>query len=282
MDIIKLDRFPSVAAGAPAALVTDELIGKSVHALIFVMGGTVFDETHINQLRLSLDGVDLLPNINGSQLKDINEYDGFTSVADHLFYFFGDPTAPSVRGKHMGDLDCSIYDSPLEIEVDIAAGADAPTLQTWAITGVPKLDMGVDFDAVTAAHFRHLRRSLIEPTAAVSGDNYRISLGSRPGGRLRKMCFFHSNLTHVEFKKNSITKIDKLDVTLNAAIQQQFARVPQSGMYVMDRVVDGNQGEAETTVTPEGKPWFLETKITTSGADQIYTFADMHAAMPQI
>lgn len=281
MDLHKLDRFPSVAANATSSLVTNEMSGRSVQALVLELGGTTFNETHISNIRVRLDGRDIINAISGSQLKDLNEYDGHTSVTNYLFIFFGDPTARTARGQHLGDLDLSIYDKPLEIEVDIA-GATAPTLQAYAIAGVPKMAMGYNFSAIEAAHFRHIRRSIVEPTAAVSRNSYGISLGSKQGGRIRKLAFFHSNLTSVELRKESLYKWDNVSQALNDAIAQQFARVPQSGLYVLDRVVDGNQGEAETTATPDGKPWHIETNLSTSGADTIYVFADMHAAMPMI
>lgn len=281
MDLIELNQFPSVAANARSTLVTDELMDKSVHALIFERGGTAFTDAHISNLRLRLDGKDIVNGITGAQLVDLNEYDGITTVTNYTMFFFGDPTARTMRGQHLGDLDCSIYRKPLEIEVDIG-GATAPTLKVYALTGVPKMQMGVGFDAVEAAHFRHLRRSIIQPSAAVSRNTYGVSLGSAAGGRLRKLGLFHTNLTSVEFKKASFTKWDDISIALNNAIAQQFARVPQSGLYVLDRVVDGNQGEAETTADPDGKPWFIELAVTTSAGDTITAFADMHAAWAMI
>lgn len=67
----------------------------------------------------------------------------------------------------------------------------------------------------------------------------------------------------------------------NEAIQKEFGRVPQSGLYVLDRVVDGNQGEADDTVRPDGSPWNLQVLLTTSAADTITAFADTHT-LPQL
>lgn len=281
MDIIELNQFPSVAANARSTLVTDELMNKSVHCLILERGGTAFTDAHLSNIRVRLDGKDVINGISGSQLVDLNEYDGLPTVTNYTFLFFGDPQARTFRGEHIGDLDCSIYQRPLEIELDIGAATD-PTLKCYAVTGVPKLNMGAGFDAVEAAHFRHLRRTVIQPSAAVTRNTYGVSLGARAGGRMRKVAFFHANLTSVEFKKASFTKWDNISTALNSAFQQQFARVPQSGLYVLDRVVDGNQGEAETTADPDGKPWFMEMALTTSAADTITAFADMHAPWDMI
>lgn len=276
MDIIELNQFPSVAANARATLVTDELLDTSVHALIFEMGGT-FTKAQMTNIRIRHGGKDLVQGISGDQLQDLNDYDGLPDVTNYLVYFFGDPTARTARGEHMGDLDLSIYREPLEIEVDIG-GATTPTLQMWAIKGVPKMDMGIGFSAQEAAHFRTLIRTQIQPAAAVTNKSYGISLGGNAGGRLRKVGFFHANLTKVELKKAGFTKVDDITVALNSAIAQQYARVPQSGLFVLDRIVDGNQGSAETTADPDGKPWNMRLSLTTSGGDTINAFADMHVA----
>jgi hypothetical protein len=281
MDLIKLNQFPAVAANSVATLVTDELRGQSVHALVFEMGGTTFDETHLSNLMVRLDGKVLFDGISGAQLKDLNEYEGLTSVGDYLIYFFGDPTAQTIRGQHLGDLDLSIYPAPLEIQCTIG-GATAPTLQVHAVTGVPKLSMNLGYEAKEAAQIRALIRTVIQPSAAVTRKTFGISLGSTPGARLRRLGFFHSNLTSVEYKKQSLIKHDDVSIALNSAIQQQYARVPQSGLYMLDRMYDGNQGEAETTVDPNGKPWNQQMALTTSGGDTITAFADVHAAWSQL
>ena len=65
-------------------------------------------------------------------------------------------------------------------------------------------------------------------------------------------------------------------------MQQYHARTPQSGLYVLDRIFDGNQGEAEETVKGDGTPWNLELNLTTSGADTITAFADLHTTLGRI
>lgn len=281
MDLIRLNQFPSVAASARATLVTDQLIDRSVHALIVERGGTTFTNAHLSNLRVRLDGKDLVNGITGAQLVDFNEYDGLTDVTNYTMYFFGDPAARTIRGQHLGDLDCSIYRKPIEIELDIGA-ATAPTAQMFALTGVPKLAMGVGYDNLEAAQLRALIRTVIQPAAAVSRNAYGVSLGSEPGARIRKVALFHTNLTRVELKKQSLTKWDDISIALNSAVAQQYARTPQSGLYMLDRIVDGNQGEAEATVQADGRPWNLQLSLTTSAADTITTFADVYSTHPQL
>lgn len=281
MDLIALPQSPSVAASALSTLVTDRLIDRSIHALIFQRGGTTFNNAHMSNIRVRLDGKDVVNGITGSQLVDINEYEGLTDVTNYTVLPFGDMAARTIRGQHLGDIDCSIYRKPLEIEVNIGS-ATAPTLQVFALCGPPKLAMGIGYDATEAAQLRALIRTVIQPAAAVSRKSYGISLGSGAGARLRRAYMFHTNLTSVEFLKNSQRKWDDVPAALNNAVAQQFARTPQAGLYVLDRIVDGNQGEAETTVKADGTPWSLELNLSTSGGDTITTFADVYTTHPQL
>ena len=281
MDLLKLNQFPSVAANSLATLVTDQLTDMSVHGLVFERGGGAFTNAHISNVRVRLDGKDLVNGISGAQLVDTNEYDGLVDVTNYTCLMFGDPTARTIRGQHLGDLDLSVYRKPLEIEVQIG-GATTPTLQVYAITGVPKVAMGIGFDALEAATFRALLRTVIQPAAAVSRASYGITLGSTPGARIRRVNFFHTNLTKVELQKQSIRKWDDITIALNSAVAQQFARTPQSGLYVLDRILDGNQGGAETTVMQDGRPWNLQLALTTTAADTITAFANVLTTHPQI
>lgn len=282
MDLIKLNSFPSVAASAISTLVTDELMDKTLHALIFIRGGGAFTNAHMTNIRARVDGKDVVNGITGTQLNDLNEYDGLTDVTNHTVLFFGDPTAKTFRGQHLGDFDFSIYRKPLEIEVTLGA-ATTPTLAVYALVSpVGKLALGVGYNQLEAATFRALVRTVITPSAAVTRQSHGVAIGSAAGARIRRLNLFHSNLTSVEFKKDSLVKYDDISATLNNALQQQFGRTPQTGLYVLDRIVDANQGESEPTVRQDGRPWNLQLALTTSGSDTISAFSDLFITFPQL
>jgi len=280
MDVIKINPFPSVAANAPSSLATEQLRGSSIHGLIFEQGGTTFTKAHMTKIRVGANGKNFITDISGDQLQDLNDYDGLAATANYVMWYFGDPTARTIRGQHMGDLDLSVHRGPLEIEVTIG-GATAPTLQCYAIIGPPKAAMGLGFTDAELISVRSLIRTVVQPSAAVTRKAEGIGLGSGAGARIRKMSFFHTNLTRVEFKKQGIIKHEDLSDALNDAYQADFGRVPQASLYVVDRIVDGNQGEADDTLRPDGQPWNLQLLFTTSAADTIYAFADVHTA-PQL
>jgi Viral coat protein P2 N-terminal domain len=279
MDQLKLNAFPSVPATGTASLTTDQLRGYSVHGIVLERGGTTFTNAQISSVRARLNGKDIVNLLSGSQLAAMNDYEGYADVTNYTFLFFGDPAARTIRGQHLGDVDCSVYDYPLTIEVDIN-GATAPTLQAYALVGVPKQQMGIGYSATEAAILRALPRTVIQPSGAVARNAYGISIGSSPGARIRRVWFFNANLTSVDLMKQSLIKWQDASSALNSAIAQQFVRTPQAGLYVLDRILDGNQGESETTVSPNGKQWNIQVSLTTSAADTITAFADIFTTLP--
>jgi len=281
MDILKLDPFPSIAASSPFSLSTREIAGRTVYAVFFELGGT-FTKAQITSLRIRAGQKDVLPKIDGDQLQTINDYQGLTADANYLFHWFCDPLATSVRGEWLGGLDLSIYGSdPLEIRGDVGA-ATAPTLQAWAIVGPPKTALGYAFSDAEAHWSRVLVPTVLQPAASVTRQSASIGLGSQAGGRIRQISFLHSNLTSVEFRKNANILWEDLPVALVNAVENSFARSNQTGLYVVDRIVNGAQGEAETTLQPDGTPWPMQVLISTSASDTINVYADLHAPLALI
>jgi hypothetical protein len=280
VDKLKLSQFPSVAAGGTATLVTNELRGRSIYAIIFVLSGTTMTKALMERMQISIDGKDIINNITGAEIQDINDYDGLSNDSTMLAFYFGDPTARTIRGQRLGMLDLGVYDSDLEIQVDVGSGASAPALQCWAIVAPPKMAQGLNFDMAEAATLRSLIRTQVQFAGAVSKKSENVHIGTQAGARLRRLFNFHSNLTAMEVRKSGNVKRDGLTVALDELLQADSARVPQSGLYALDFIEDGNQGEAESTTDAKGKPYPFQINYTTSGSDTIGVFADVHAALP--
>lgn len=275
MDKIRLNAFNSVPTTGTATLNTGQLAGYSLHGLQFVRGGGAFTTAMISDITIRQNGKDLVTQITGARLLDLNEYDGLADQTNNNFLYFGDPTARTLRGQHIGDFDFTVYPGQLEIMVGIA-GATTPTLEVIAHVGAPKAAMlGAGFNAQDVAAFRALKRTVLDPGAAVSDKQYPISLGAAPGALIRKVGLFHTNITRASWRKNSIIKHDNLTIAENAAYQGVYARVPQSGLYMIDFIADGNVGEAEPTLDSKNAVWNHQLGLTTSGADTVTAYADL-------
>lgn len=284
MDIIELNDFPNVAAGSPFNLVDDTITpDMSVHAVIFEMGGTV-TKAQVEDIELLCEGKTLVPKTNGDILQKQNTYEGLNDTTNYIIHYFGDPAAATKRGQHLGDLDKSIYPGALTIKGKVNAAATNPTLKCYAFVSAKKQSMGIGFNEVDASMVRVLMETILQPNGAVTRKAYGVGLGSEAGARLRRV-FFHDAsavLTRVDFKKAGFVKHDDIAVALNSAVQNDYQRAPQANMYVLDRIVDGSQGEAEMTVKPNGEIYPMQIKLTTSGAGDIVSLADVHTAIPLI
>ena len=277
MDSILLNPFDTVAANTRAVLTTDQLRGYSLHALIFKMGGTAFTEAHIDNIRLRVGGKTILDTITGAQLGKLHDYEGVPDDTNYLIYWFGDPTARTIRGQHLGDFDFSQYDEDLEIQVNIG-GATAPTLEVRALVGVSKKAMDIGFNDLDALTFKAMVPTQIDISAAVNGKALQIA-GGGLGSRTLRIDFFHTNLTKLTYKKAGFEKWEEMTIADNAAVASAYGRAAQSGLFVLDRIVDGNMGEAETTVGADGKPWNQQFKAWTSAGDVLDVLVETHTVL---
>jgi len=279
LPIRKLSQFPNVAASSVATLSLDELRGNSIHGIVLEQSGTSFTKAHMTEIKVSVGGKSIIHGIAGDQLQDLNDYDGLSATSDYVGIWFGDPTARTIFGQHLTDLDLSYYDQAGAVLEVTIGGATAPALQAYAVLGPPKAAMGLQYSEADVAMTRALIRTVATPSAAVTKQSYSIGLGSSAGAAVRKIGMFHSNLTSVEYKKNGIAIHDDVSAALNNYLQAEFARVPQSGLYVLDHIVDANQGGADQTIDSSGRPFPMQVNLTTSGADTVTVFADVRAAL---
>lgn len=274
MDYIKLPPFSNVGANVLATLSTTLLNGMNLHGLVFKLGGTTFDRSHLNSIQLRLGGKVLIPQISGTQMATINSQKGITDNAGFLSFFFGSPTARTIRGQHLTDLDLSIYPHPLEFSVEIGA-ATAPTLECYALVTPPKLALGMGYSADEAAALRAYIRTALSYSNAVTKAAADISIGSAAGAVIQSMNFFHAKLSSLEVKKQGVVIFEDIDDALNDQLQVNYKREPQAGLYVWQPTVDHNEGQAVRTVRADGSPYSFNFLLTTSAADNITVFTEV-------
>lgn len=283
MEKTNLGEFENVGASKRAQLRIRDVGDRSYHAILLVLGGTTFDKSHLSSITVKQGGRTLIEDISGTQLQAINSLYGLADTTDILFIYFGDPKAMSVKGEHMGDLDTSIYNVPIDILIDIAAGVTADaTLEGHALIGPPKAAYNV-FSVAEAAMVRAIRRNQTDPANAVTKQAVDLLAASMSaGGAVRGLHLFHANLSEFTVKKNGIPIFDEVNDTLNDAIQADYGRSPQAGMFSWLPILDGNQGEAVVTARADGTLHNLQTSISTSAADTITGFEDFFAKVPAL
>lgn len=275
MDTIKLPPFSNVGAGNLATLTTSVLFGMSAHCLIFSLGGTTFDSSHIESIRVLLDGKSVVPDITGAELQKMNDFrdlDGDTSV---VRLFFGNPKATTIKGQHITDLDQSVYRTPLTVQIKIAADAVAPTLTGFARVNPPKVALGLGYTLDDAAVIKAWVRSILNPSSALDKFAADIGFGSGAGAAIERITFFNNNMTSLEVRKSGVIIHEDIPADLNEAILRDYGRVPQAGTYVWDPVADGNMGQSVTTVKPGGERYSIQLAVSTSAADTIKVYSEV-------
>lgn len=285
-DVIKVNPFNNVGASSLAvAKFTPVSNQSSLYGFILVLGGTTFNESHITTVRVRAPGgKDLIPPVSGANLRDMWEYQGgsWPTARNYVPLMFGDPFALTKAGRQVGNFDHSVYPGDLTIEVQIGA-ATAPTLDAYAMVDPPKALMGNGYGDGEILRHRALIPTVLSPSAAVTKQAQQIGIGSSAGALLRRIFFFHSNITSLQVKKEGLVIWEDIADALGQFIQQDvYARVPQSGLLVYDRVVDGSQREAGTTVRRDGSVFNWQFELTTSASDTITVFSDVLIALPQL
>lgn len=283
MDVIKVDPFSNVAASSKATATWRPPAPLSLFGFVLELGGTTLTEANIDAITLKAGGKTLVPAISGATHRDIIEYEGIVYDSAYIPVLFGDPTARTMRGKHIGNFDHTIYQNNMTIEVDIGAGAVAPTLAAHAIVMPPKLLMGLNYTPQEAALHRAFVETVLQASAAVNAKAFDIGLGSEAGALLKRLMFFQGsgNMTELSIKKQGLDIFEEIPSALNSYLQDDlFTRVPQANLYVYDSVIDGDYSEVKTTIRDNGQPFNYQVRVTTSGADTITTYADVLTRLP--
>lgn len=281
-DIIKVDPFDNVVATGLATTKYKPEGLSSLFGIVLVLGGTTFTKAHITSIAIKAASKELVPRISGARMVDIVEYEGMVDDAAFVPILFGDPTARTARGQHLGNFDHTVYPGDITIEVQIT-GATAPTLEAYALVAPPKAAMGLGYTQDEVQLHRAFLETILTPGAAVTRKAFDIGLGSAAGALIKRLMFFHSNITEVSVKKSGIDIYEDIPNALANYLQDDmFARVTQAGLLVWDPLIDGNYSELKTTVQRDGRPFNYQVRLTTSALDTITTYADVLTKLPLI
>lgn len=279
MGSLKFDPFTNVVATGLATAKFRSVGALTIDSITLDMGGTAFNASHIAGIRLiPQNGKDILAGISGSRLLDINEFMGHTDDATKLTIHLGDPTAESLIGQRMGGLDLSAYPGDVTLLVEIS-GATAPTLSARANVLPPKTRMGHP-----AAH-APLHRAFIEHIEDIAGATVnQVIRPNLPLGTLfGRLAIFGSNLDALDVKKDGQLLYEEVSVADNEYLQNHiYSRVPQTGLYVYDKVLDGNFSNYGQTVRENGQAINWQFRVTTSGATTLTSYADLIASQQAI
>lgn len=245
-----------VASGTATNQITR---GKTLNRFQLKLGGTL-TKAMITRFKMKANG-GVVIDATGTQIDKINAYRGAnTTNAGFLDIFFKDFSLNNEFDRGVGAFDTTMGIADLTTEVTIA-GATAPVLTPILFqTAAQKLKTG------EAAPYAALICKLLNyPYSVSTGGTLPINLpfGNVRGSVIKRIHIFHTGqLTGVTMKQDSTIFYESLKAE-NEFIQTSFGRVPQTNMYTIDFVVDGDIKNALDTRDAKS----LELLCNFSGAD---------------
>lgn len=254
MILQKMLPFFNVVANGVATLSVP--LGMTVERIVMVLGGTAFTKAMMTDIKLKLNGK-VFYQTTGSRLDSINKYKGIFDAAGFLTLDFTEIFARDEVGQSVGAIGTADGVNSFTIEVTIA-GATAPTLESYAQLSGPK-KLGV------------ISKMLHYPATFSAGGKFPIVLpyGQNGGSLIKRVHFFHNNMTGLEVKKNGLV-IHESTKAINEFIQQENKKVPQAGVYTYDAIVDNNQSGMLVTVDARSMEW----NVTLSAADTVNVYVE--------
>jgi len=255
MITIKNLPFFNVVASGVASL---ELpLGMTYNRIVLELGGTTFTKSMITRIVAKLNGKNFY-DITGSGLNSINLYKGLAADASYLTIDFNEPRAKTVGGMGGGAIGTAAGVSSFTLEVTIA-GATAPTLASYSMISEPQ-PLGLIMGLVH------------HPATFSAGGKFPIVLphGPRAGHLIKRVHFFHTNMTKLEVKKNGLVIFDEMSIAINEFIQKEYKQAPQAGLYVYDPIVTRDVKRVLATANAAS----LQFNVTVSAADTVNTYAE--------
>ena len=263
-----LKLLPLTNQGANGVMTCDlkNLMGYTIDRLILQLGGT-FTKAQITALQVKANAKIIFDD-SGSNIDSRMKYRGIFDDARFLVIDFSEIRSKTIVGQLLGALDTTFGIGQLSLEVTVA-GATTPTLTGWAEVSAPQVS-GSGQHVPEAALIGKVLRYMHQFSAGGSQLPFYIPSGKQGGANVKRLHFFHSGaLTGVMVKKNGLI-IHESIAALNVFNLKEYTRVPQSNVYTLDFVKDGNQSNVLNTRDAQS----FEIYGTLSDADQVTVVAE--------
>lgn len=239
----KLNQVQNVIAGQMASL----RISPEDFTLVKIklaLSGTTFDKTKIDRVVVKI-GAKTIWDVTGTQLNKYNNYKNQADNAKYLTLDFTERDQSIFPVKQVGGLDLMSLLPVGEVYVHIYINATAVA---------PRIDAVGYFERTQDNPF--VTKLLPYSWTQSAAGRFTLPLQFR-GALLKRVWLFYNgpdwtgstngNIESVEVKKNSLVIHDQtcLDVRFD---QSEYKKVPQSGLYVVDFIIDNNHDAHVQTI----------------------------------
>jgi len=247
-----------VATGQATNQIT---IGKTLNTMQLKLGGTAFTKAMISMFRLKANAKTIFEG-SGAQIDAINTYRGLTANAAFLDIAFEDLTGLDQMDRLVGALDTSVGIASLTTEIDIA-GATAPTISARLLESAPQRNQDGSVAPFAGMIAKQLRYGF---SVSAAGElPLTFPFGARNGAIIKRVHVFHTG--HVV---GALVKEDGLIVHESVKAENEYeqirnGRVPQTNVYTIDFIPDGNVRNAFDTRRAQSVEWIFTTDLADSG-----------------
>ncbi len=266
----RLTEFTPITPGQVATVKVPKY-ALTLNRVLLRLGGGTFTKALISKIEVkigtravwTIDSVGALAA--GTILDMLNKYKGVFDQATNLTIDFTERDFLTIAAREIGGIDMSKITDDVYINITIAAGAVTPSLYGYMFLTPPQgkdIEEGQLIQKVVGIpySFANGGRQLIsfDPKGAMLKRIYTTFAGSNGTATTE------SNLSKFEVKKNGYT-IFELTSTDNKFLQQEYRKVPQSGLFVADLCFDNNLSGAMVTADAQALEFAPTFTATDSG-----------------
>lgn len=263
MSVGKLTRYGLpfsnvVASGTATNQVTP---GRTLENLRLRLGGTTFTKAMISALKIKANGKVIIEG-TGTDLDKINAYRGESTSASFLDIQFTDYKMIAELDRMVGAFDTSLGIQNITSEVTIA-GATAPTLTPILVESAAQKD-----NQGQAAPFAPLISKILRyPYNIATGGRLPVTVpfGPQNGSIIKRLHVFHGgNMTGATVKQDGLVVHESVAAENNFD-QTKAGRTPQTNVYTIDFVLDGNIKKALDTRDARSLEWLFDFSAADTG-----------------
>lgn len=283
----KLEPILNVGANQHFVLDTKKVFGNVVERIILDNTGSgALLKANLTNLTVKLNGKNIHGPISAAQETSLNIYKNIVSDAARTTIEFTEQTSRNIQGQLMGAIDTDASGvTSFVVEGDIGT-ATTPALTGWVQMRTPaSMSAERGFDPRT----RGLISALIPTSVNDSAGGqfpHDINYGSRGNSLIKRVVIFSSTLTSFQVKADSVDLFEDPSIALVGYLQAENGKDDQSGMYVWDPLMDGNQPDAVLTRQDLGdgrmRERFFEWLFRVSGSGSHTVFADVYTTLPNL
>lgn len=246
----------------PSGTATNQVTpGRTLENFQIKLGGTALTKSMLSLVRVKANGKTIIEG-SGTELDKLNAYRGNATNAAFLDIHFADYSLNNEFDRMVSAFDTSTGISNITSEVTIA-GATAPVLTPILVQSAQQKSR--NGEALPFAPL--LAKVLRYPFSQATGGRLAVTVpfGAQNGAIIKRLHVLHGgNMTGATVKQDGLV-IHESVADENAYMQTKHGRVPQSNMYTIDFVVDGDIRKALDTRDARSLEWLFDFSAADSG-----------------